>query len=238
MDIPAGYVRKVVSVNKLVKDFKSQSKEELEVWAVYGKKGPILTPEMLSFLAGALGIEGEPLIGDAADRGPGTDVVEASAAAMAANIVSILTDITKVKRLAYLAAHPTFKPVDPANTAEAQDAQSTIMAKTLTATAGGEITTADVVPSMAGRKTCMLLTHIFSDQTDAAAILTFATASGLSEGPSPITVETKADEVFPDYCKGLFYRGSANAEAITLTVGAGQLGNAQELTFFGDFWYE
>ena len=79
---------------------------------------------------------------------------------------------------------------------------------------------------------------MWSDQTDAAATFTFATATGLASGIVNLVVETKANEVFPEYSGGLYWKGGTANEAITTLTVAGQLGAAQTVIFTGEYWYE
>lgn len=79
MDLPAGYRRRFVSSAKYLSDISVIEKEELEVEAIYGPKGIVLTREMLSYIVGGLGSGGEPLKAPSATRLAGSQVTEASA---------------------------------------------------------------------------------------------------------------------------------------------------------------
>lgn len=113
-----------------------------------------------------------------------------------------------------------------------------VMFVTGTAEGTGELIPIELMLPVTGFQSCMRLTHIFSDSTDAMANLVYGATSGLAVGLTTIVTETKAGEIFPDYTPGLYFQSTADNEAITVRAAAGQLGALQEVTFIGEFWYE
>lgn len=106
------------------------------------------------------------------------------------------------------------------------------------ATVGGEIAVLDLCPALAGYRSCLKITHIWSDQTDAAIDLVFSTASGLTMGIVNLTIGTTAGQVDPEFGPGIFWEGSAVNEAIRVQAAAGQCQASQVFEFIGEIWYE
>jgi len=118
-------------------------------------------------------------------------------------------------------------------------AQPKLFQTTLTATAGGEIAAANVgPPSLGGYQACMVITHVYSDQTDAGIAFTIApSAGGLDAGVPNWTVITTANQ-FTDYHQGLAWQADTDAATIQFACAGGEAGNAQQVTFCGFYWYE
>lgn len=108
----------------------------------------------------------------------------------------------------------------------------------IVADGAGEIPSTDFAPALAGYRTCIKITHVFSDQTKAAISMVFGTTSGLTRGIVNIDMTTVANGVAPEYGPGLLWEGSAVNEAIFVSCAAGQCGNDQLLWFIGQVWYE
>lgn len=111
---------------------------------------------------------------------------------------------------------------------------------TLTADGAGEIVAANVgPPTLAGYQSCMVLTHIYSDTTDAGIIFSVAPSAGAFDtGLASMTIATVANTVSPDFNKGLAWLCGTDAATIQFACAAGQAGAAQEVTFCGAYWYE
>lgn len=110
---------------------------------------------------------------------------------------------------------------------------------TVTATAGGEIVAVAVgAPALAGYQCCMVITHIWSDQTDGSIALTWTSTGGLTSGLAGTTIATVANTVSPDWNQGLGWKATADNDTIDVACAAGQAGNAQNITFCGYYWYE
>lgn len=160
-------------------------------------------------------------------------VTEASAA-------TINNTCSQIYRTSYSEGGPVFIEATKTATSAgvAAKAVKRIMAVTVTATAGGEITSTPLVAATAGYQSAMKLTHIWSDQTDGSINLAFATTSGLTYGPATVNIATTANQVTPDYGQGIYFYGSADNEAINVSAAAGQTAASQVFIFIGEFWYE
>ncbi len=113
-----------------------------------------------------------------------------------------------------------------------------IMFVTLTSEVNGAILAAPIVPALAGYQACCRLTHMYSDQTDAAGILNFTATSGLDAGIAALTVATVANAVAPEFGPGLYWQTTGDNETLDVDAGIGEFGNTQAVTFIGFYWYE
>jgi len=159
-------------------------------------------------------------------------ITEASAATSLANLVALHSF------LRYRTAE-TFGGA-PGSGTNTEKAQQIPFQTTLTATAGGEITAANVgPPTQASYQAAMRLTHIYSDQTTANITFAIAPSAGaFTVGLTGMDISTVANTVSPDYNKGLVWLCGTDAATIQFACAAGQAGNLQSLTFCGVYWYE
>lgn len=162
-------------------------------------------------------------------------VTEASAAGILADTTNIET-YTLVAP--YYLAGPRFTTNSHSTTAHGQAAQFKRLSVTLTATAGGEIVSAAVAPSITGYKTCMVITGFWSDQTDGSINLAWATTSGLTYGPATTNIATTASTFTPNWYEGIAWKGSAVTEAINVSAAAGQCAANQVIQVIGYYWGE
>ena len=206
-----------------------QNPNKMNYYVYENEQGELVFPAAPSIVlpVGHVDSEGRVRQGDASGQMP---VVEGSAA----NISSRVNYVSQ--NTSYINA-PYFATKVP-GTSVAQVNSKLILSVTLTATGGGEIAIADLVPALAGYQSCMLLKRIWSDQTDGSINLTIATATGLDNGPGAVNIATVANTVTPDWADGIPYRGGTDNEAITVLAAAGQCGAAQVVTFIGEYWYE
>lgn len=168
------------------------------------------------------------------------NLLSTSGAVTEASASSILTWAQLSADNAAAAAHPAFigSLAFVSSHAASQQAIPKRFSVTLTATAGGEITSAAVAASITGYKTCMVVTHFWSDQTDGSINLNWATTSGLSYGPATTNIATTASTVTPDWHEGIAWKGSAVTEAINVSAAAGQCGANQVIVVQGYYWGE
>lgn len=155
------------------------------------------------------------------------------------NSTAQLQNIQNVRNWLEVNARPHFAALGNAPAgAVCAAAEPLIFITTVVAEATGQIVQVPVVPPVVGYRTCACITHIYSDQTDAAGILAWSTATGLTDGLVTTTIATVIDEIAPDWSPGLYWRGSAVNEALLVEAAIGQFGNVQELTFIGVHWGE
>lgn len=166
-------------------------------------------------------------------------VVNTSGYVTEANSAGIKGGTDYLGGLAYSTQHPMFT-TSPGVSASVMALQKPKRFQTtVTATAGGEIVAVAVgPPALASYQCCMVITHIWSDQTDASIALTWSSTGGLAEGLAATTIATTANTVTPDWNQGLAWKATADNDTIDVACAAGQAGNAQNITFCGYYWYE
>jgi hypothetical protein len=115
-------------------------------------------------------------------------------AAIEAINTGIQTDTTKIKRFGYMSVHPTMGPVDPASTADAQDAQQRIGFAEATLV-GGALANLVLVPAVAGKTGFVRPFAVWSDSAD-TYIFAFENADDIDLQPfaTPVDVDIKHDD--------------------------------------------
>lgn len=161
-------------------------------------------------------------------------VTEASASSINTHVTNMEYDVTA------LSDHYGFGNINSAGSSTVRNAvQRKRFQTTVTATAGGEIVAVAVgAPALAGYQCCMVITHVYSDQTDGSIALTWTSTGGLDSGLAGTTIATVANTVSPDWNQGLAWKATADNDTIDVACAAGQAGNAQNITFCGYYWYE
>lgn len=102
--------------------------------------------------------------------------------------------------------------------------------------AAGDSVLTELVPALAGYQPCMRLDYIFALGTDAAWDWIMSVPTAIV-GPATINgLVSNANEIGPDFGRGLFFQGNTDAEAISVTIANG--GNVLTYYFAGVYWYE
>ena len=175
---------------------------------------------------------------DGADAVP--SIVNAAGEVTEASGASIAGQLPDIRSNTYVNGQPVFAVtgIGGAASSGANAARRRIFMTVLTATVGGEIVQAVIIPAIAGYRTCGYLTHIWSDTATANMTHTFDTVTGLTDGLATVDITSVADNVAPDYGVGLAYRGSAVAEGVRVLAAAGQTGANQVIAYCGVYWGE
>ena len=193
-------------------------------------KDLILTPEILALFTPDSTGRLHPLV-DASGR-----MTEVSAAAIKTAIEAVETKQGIIKNLMVSISGSFEGGVD--NETDAWRFQHKVLFGALIADGAGEISPTNFAPALAGYRTCIKVTHVFSNMTQAAITFVFGTTTGLSKGVVDIDITTIADSVGPEYGPGLPWEGSAANEAIFCSCAAGQCQNNQLIWLIGEIWYE
>lgn len=101
--------------------------------------------------------------------------------------------------------------------------------------AAGDYGPTAIVAALAGFQACMRIDYIYADGTDAAYTFMVNAPSG-ALGISPVVCASVANEIGPDFERGVYYQATVDNEALSLQLS--NAGNAITYTFFGVYWYE
>jgi hypothetical protein len=194
--------------------------EESEVGVQLSQPVPVI-------VVGAAGSSGEPIAGSSSTAGP--TLTEA-------NSSNIYNEAAYIRAASYYGGNALFGARSLSATT-ASNAQPRLINCELTATGGGEISSANIVDNLSGYQTCALIYGLWSDQTDASISMSIDTASGVDVGPTTWAWATTANAV-TDYKPGVYYRGSTDNEALACSCAAGQAQANQKIQVLGEYWYE
>lgn len=159
-------------------------------------------------------------------------VTEASAGAIYTNTLYSMNSTS-------LSNNKFFSQPDISSSTACVNGRQRLFQQTVTATAGGEIATVAVgPPALAGYQCCMVITHIWSDQTDGSINLAWSSTGGLTVGLATTNIATTANQIAPDWSPGLAWKATADNDTIDVAAAAGQCGASQVIVFAGFYWYE
>lgn len=154
------------------------------------------------------------------------EVTEASAAEIATNTQNTSTYLRYARTLWGPGGLP----------GAADENQKRILQVPVVTDAAGDSAITELVPALAGNRSCMRLDYIYATGADPAWDFTIDSTTGF-EGPNTmIALVSLANEIGPDWARGIYYRNTAVAENLTVVIANG--GNIITYYFIGLFWYE
>ncbi|GAI91599.1 unnamed protein product [marine sediment metagenome] len=220
--------RQVTGLNEWMARFDAQDIDAMLIDAPWVGNKPIYVAENASIIIGALDdAAGIQQIVNAAG-----EVTEASAAGAALYLEYIY-------QLGMMQIHPYFGQPNATSAANSANARKRFFQTTLTADGAGEIVAANVgPPTLATYQSCMLLTHVWSDDADAITFTIAPTAGAFDTGLATMIITTVADTVTPDYNGGLAWICGTDAATIQFAAAAGMAQALQNVTLCGVYWYE
>jgi len=225
-----GRKKRLTGLQSYLRELYVAPTNEVKVEAEYDGGRPLLSQEQVSVMFAAMDSAGllHRLVNTSGQ------ITEANSSSISTSASSTMNALRHDRNNPLFGAAPS-----PAATYW-DNAAPRLFQTTLTATAGGEIVAADVgPPTLASYQACMIITHWWSDQTQANITMAVtASAGALSQGLATFDLSTTANTITPDWHQGLAWQAGTDAATIQLSCAAGQAGNAQNITACGIYWYE